>query len=83
MIDDEDVKTPPEGIAAAPGEPPKLPELAGTTGTLTAEDWAKKLETPDWLFAAARVGLQWPRGQEMTEKTYREGIDWAAKAPCR
>ena len=63
-------------------KPPKLNfDAAGEKKT--AEQWAEIKATPAWLFAATRAGLQWPRGQEMTEADFDVGVKWAATAPCR
>jgi hypothetical protein len=78
---DDAPETPREALEA---EPPKLIALDEQFGeTLTVEAWAEKHETPNWLFQATRVGLQWARGQEMTEAQFLKGIEWAANAPCR
>jgi hypothetical protein len=40
----------------------------------TAEDWAKKLGTPAWLFAAARAYHQWPIGKEFGQADYEAAL---------
>jgi hypothetical protein len=34
------------------------------------ETWKAELNTPDWLFAAARSAQNWPEGLELSEAEY-------------
>jgi hypothetical protein len=40
----------------------------------TVEDYAKKLGTPAWLFAAARAYHQWPIGKETGQGDYEAAL---------
>jgi len=44
----------------------------------TVEQWASEKSTPDWLFAAAKVGNRWPIGRELSEAEYDAAIKRAA-----
>jgi hypothetical protein len=41
----------------------------------TIEDWAALKETPDWLFAAAKMRHKWGEGRELTEADYTKAIE--------
>lgn len=38
------------------------------------EDWRIEKGTPDWLFAAAKLGMRWAIGQQVTEADYDAAI---------
>lgn len=94
MNEHEEIVTVEEELEEHVGETPTAPEpptdptppklhFDAAGDKKTAEQWAEIKATPAWLFAATRAGLQWPRGQEMTEADFDAGIKWAATAPCR
>lgn len=45
---------------------------------LQIEQHAKDLNTPPWLFAAAKALHRWPIGAELTVSEYLAGLDAAA-----
>jgi hypothetical protein len=45
------------------------------------EHWRDILGTPDWLFAATKVGKGWAIGQEVTQAVYEKAVRWAAGTP--
>jgi len=49
----------------------------------TAEQLQQRLNTPAWLFAAARAKFRWAAGQELTEEEYRAALEAAAKEVIR
>ncbi len=64
-----------DGENNAPAFAPK-PELKAVPPEVTASDlkpveaWKAELNTPEWLFAAARSAQNWPVGQELSEAEY-------------
>ena len=38
------------------------------------EAWAKELNTPLWLFAAAKAKFRWPEGQLLTRAEYERAL---------
>lgn len=49
----------------------------------TAEQLAKELATPTWLFAAAKALHAWPIGMELTTDEYKAALDAAANVQIR
>lgn len=46
------------------------------------EAWAKELETPDWLFAAAKSIRKWGEGKELSKSDFEAAVDQAANLKC-
>lgn len=47
------------------------------------EVWAVELNTPAWLFAAAKMHAGWPIGRHVTRDAYVAGVDGAKSVTCR
>lgn len=49
-------------------------EAPASAEARTVEDWRAAKATPNWLFAAAKVGKRWAIGQRITEADYDAAI---------
>lgn len=45
-------------------------EAPASANARPVEDWRAEKVTPNWLFAAAKVGKRWAIGQRITEAEY-------------
>jgi len=68
-----------ESLAAAAS----VPSSADSDGRKPVESWAIELKTPDWLFAAAKMLAQWPRGRELTKAEYQSAVAAVDQVICR
>jgi hypothetical protein len=76
-----EVQGTPEVNADHTPEPSAVPDVQAapddqeTPGDpLPVETWALQLSTPAWLFAAAKVGSNWPAGAELTQAEYKKAL---------
>jgi hypothetical protein len=51
-------------------EPELKPDPTPESEKKQVETWKAELNTPDWLFAAARNAQNWPDGLELSEAEY-------------
>ncbi|WP_407540467.1 hypothetical protein Q0M94_03450 [Deinococcus radiomollis] len=54
----------------APKPDTKAAPEAAPSDLKPVETWKAELNTPEWLFAAARSAQNWPVGQEVSEAEY-------------
>jgi hypothetical protein len=88
MIDRPPTVPPPRLQRNAAPPPPATdaeatPEAQPQTGMQTADTWAKQMETPEWLAAAARAYGGWIEGQELSEADYSAAIEAVQKMEVR
>lgn len=72
-----------QAAPAATEVPARDPSVPDEEGRCTAEVWAAKNKTPDWLFAATKACHGWPIGKELTEPEYAAAVTAAAGTTCR
>ena len=67
----------------------KAPEPAQASSAPTGRDtqaveaWAAELDTPGWLFAAAKAKSDWPQGVELTRGQFEAALNDAGNEVAR